>query len=69
MDEAAWYVFLNPVRAGLAKTVHEWPFSGSFVFEWKSLVPSTEAFRPPWKDPRSSSVVGDGEKIKNKMAT
>ena len=49
LDEAAWYVFLNPVRAGLAKTVHEWPYSGSFVFEWKSLAPPSEPFHPPWK--------------------
>jgi len=48
LDEAAWYVFLNPVRAGLAKTVHEWPYSGSLVFEWKSLAPPSELFHPPW---------------------
>jgi len=49
LDEAAWYVFLNPVRAGLAKTVHEWPCSGSFVFEWKRLTLPSEPFHPPWK--------------------
>jgi putative transposase len=49
LDEAAWYIFLNPVRAGLAKTVHEWPNSGSFVFEWKRLTAPLESFHPPWK--------------------
>jgi hypothetical protein len=33
MDSAAWYVFMNPVRAGLVGRVGEWGFSGSFVFE------------------------------------
>jgi putative transposase len=50
IDEAAWYIFLNPVRAGLAKTVEEWPYSGSFEFEWKSLAAPMEPFHPPWKE-------------------
>jgi putative transposase len=69
LDEAAWYVFLNPVRAGLVKTVHEWPHSGSFVFEWTRLVPPSEAFRPPWKDDTQSSVGRREERIRGKMAT
>ena len=32
---ATAYIFENPVRAGLTKTVYDWAFSGSFVFEWK----------------------------------
>src|SRR5713226_8480824 len=44
LEEAAWYVFLNPVRAGLAKTVQEWPYSGSFVIEWNRLTPPSESF-------------------------
>jgi len=56
IDEAAWYVFLNPVRAGLARTIEEWPYSGSFEFEWKSeewrgkLAATTDPFHPPWKE-------------------
>lgn len=49
IDEAAWYVFLNPVRAGLVKKAEEWPYSGSFAIEWKRRAAPTESFRPPWK--------------------
>ena len=69
LDQAAWYVFLNPIRAGLAKTLHAWPFSGSFVFEWKRLAPPFEAFQPPWKKDAQGGVVGSEERIKSKMAT
>jgi putative transposase len=36
-DAVAAYIFENPVRAGLVKDAHEWPFSGSFMFDWKGL--------------------------------
>lgn len=43
-DEASFavarYVVENPVRAGLAKTVAEYPFVGSQVYELKDLVES-----------------------------
>src|SRR5690242_4775954 len=32
---AMGYIFENPVRAGLAKDIYEWPFSGSFVLQWR----------------------------------
>ena len=50
LEAAAWYVFLNPVRAGLAHHPEEWPYSGSFVFEWKKLSALTTPFLPPWKN-------------------
>jgi REP element-mobilizing transposase RayT len=59
MGEAAWYMFLNPVRTGLAKRAEDWPYSGSFLFEWKSLAVPAEPFCPPWKK----------EKAKGKVAT
>ena len=49
LDAAAWYVFMNPVRAGLAKTPEDWPYSGSLVFEWRTLAAPSEHFDPPWK--------------------
>lgn len=49
LDAAAWYVFMNPVRAQLAPRAEDWPFSGSFVFEWKNLAVPPEPFAPPWK--------------------
>ncbi len=40
-DEAtmavARYILENPVRAGLAKTLGEWPLAGSGVFTWPEL--------------------------------
>jgi len=47
-DAAAAYIFENPVRASDPR---EWPFSGSFVFEWKNLRPPAITFVPPWKKP------------------
>jgi putative transposase len=49
LGAAAWYVFMNPVRADLAQRAEDWPFSGSFVFEWKSLAAPPDPFAPPWK--------------------
>ena len=48
-NEIAWYIFLNPVRAGLAGSVWEWPHSGSFVFDWKEQETPAQAYVPPWK--------------------
>jgi putative transposase len=47
--EIAWYILSNPVRAGLTRTVWDWPYSGSLVFDWKRLPPSGENYVPPWK--------------------
>jgi hypothetical protein len=43
------YIFENPVRAGLAKDNYAWPFSGSFVFEWREFQPPVAKFVPPYK--------------------
>jgi hypothetical protein len=43
----AAYIFENPVRAGLVHHPHDWPFSGSFVLDWKTLALPV----PPWKRP------------------
>ena len=37
----ARYILANPVRAGLARTVEEYPFVGSRVYELKDLLAST----------------------------
>jgi len=49
IDAAASYIFENPVRAGLVKDQHDWPFSGSFVLEWKNFDSPSSKFVPPWK--------------------
>ena len=43
------YIFENPVRAGLAKDIYEWPYSGSFVSEWREFQPPAVKFVPPYK--------------------
>jgi putative transposase len=49
LHATAAYIFANPVRARLAKDPHSWPFSGSFLFDWKAMPDVTEDFVPPWK--------------------
>ena len=49
LNRVAWYVFTNPVRAGLVPEAREWPFSGSWLFDWKKVTAPAEAFVPPWK--------------------
>jgi len=49
IDEAARYVFMNPVRAGLARRMEDWPYSGSLVFEWRSWQVPVGEFVPTWK--------------------
>jgi putative transposase len=34
-DAVAWYIFNNPVRKGLVKDPRQWPYSGSWMFDWK----------------------------------
>ena len=46
LDEAAWYVLMNPVRARFVKNAEEWLFSGSFLLDWKKIAaPSTPYVR------------------------
>jgi REP element-mobilizing transposase RayT len=39
--EVAKYILANPVRAGLAATVEEYPHVGSLVYDLKNLISST----------------------------
>ena len=48
-SEIAWYIFLNPVRAELVRAGLDWPYSGSFVFDWKTLPTPAQPYVPPWK--------------------
>jgi putative transposase len=49
IDAVAFYIFNNPVRAGLVRKITEWPHSGSFMFDWKRLTTPAKPFVPPWK--------------------
>ncbi len=49
-DSVAWYIFNNPVRKGLVQDPREWPFSGSWMFDWKRAVAPAKQFVPPmWR--------------------
>jgi len=48
-DKVAWYIWMNPVRAGLCTEPEKYPFVGSFTGLWpKTPKPFVEWF-PPWK--------------------
>ena len=46
-DGVAWYIWLNPVRAGLVKKVEEYPYSGPFVRDWDVGQAPEKAWAPP----------------------
>ena len=37
-QDVARYILENPVRAGLAKSLGEWPYAGSSVYTWPELL-------------------------------
>jgi putative transposase len=45
----AAYIWMNPVRQGLCKDPREYPYSGSFVMDWKKAVSPIESWVPDWK--------------------
>jgi putative transposase len=48
-NAVAWYIFNNPVRKGLVHDPRDWPYSGSWMFDWKKAVGPIEQYNPPWK--------------------
>ena len=47
MDAVAWYIWLNPVRAGLAQAPGIYPFAGSFT----TAIPKCSAWPDTWVPP------------------
>jgi putative transposase len=45
-DAVARYIFSNPVRKGLVKDARDWPYSGSWMFDWKKAAAPPEEFAP-----------------------
>jgi hypothetical protein len=45
----AWYIWLNPVRAGLCRSPREFPWCGSLTGAGPHAVPPVEPWTPPWK--------------------
>jgi putative transposase len=48
-DAVAWYIWMNPVRKGMAAEPKEYSFSGSFTVEWPKGPPADTGWRPAWK--------------------
>ena len=48
-ENAAAYVLMNPVRAGLVQDFAEWPHSGSSMLDWRNIAPPQPDYQPPWK--------------------
>lgn len=47
-ERVATYIWMNPVRKGICVDPREYPYSGSFVRDWKEAAP-TKPWVPPWK--------------------
>jgi putative transposase len=43
------YIWANPVRRGICDDGLEYPFSGSFVLDWRRLISRVEVWEPSWK--------------------
>jgi putative transposase len=52
-ESVANYIWQNPVRQGICADPREYPFSGSFIHDWKNLISPPEFWRPPWKGNRT----------------
>jgi putative transposase len=48
-NAVAWYIFNNPARKGLVEDPRDWPYSGSWMFNWKKAVAPIKEYVPPWK--------------------
>ncbi len=50
-ERVAWYIWLNPVRAGLCREPQEYPFLGTFTQVGAKMLSGAAApdWTPPWK--------------------
>lgn len=49
-ERVATYIWMNPVRKGLCRSVSEYPYCGSFVLDWKEPPAAVQPWLPPWKE-------------------
>ena len=49
VETVAWYIWLNPVRKGLASKPQDYPFVGSYSGKEMPAAWNTPEWRPPWK--------------------
>jgi putative transposase len=48
-DLVAWYIWMNPVRAGLCTAVKDYSWSGSLTGAGPRSAPPQETWSPPWR--------------------
>jgi putative transposase len=48
-DLVAWYIWMNPVRAGLCIGVNDYPWSGSLTGPGPRSAPPQQTWSPPWR--------------------
>jgi hypothetical protein len=53
----AGYIWMNPVRAGLCNAPQEYPYSGSFVADWKKGFLPAAQWVPCWKTKSAATVL------------
>ena len=56
IEAVAGYIWMNPVRAGLCVAPQEYPYSGSFVVDWKKMFFPAELWEPEWKKKRQARL-------------
>jgi len=49
-DLVAWYIWMNPVRAGLCLSATDYPWSGSLTNAGPHSTPPHETWSPPWRN-------------------
>ena len=55
-DRVAAYIWMNPVRKGLCTKPQDYPFSGSFVSDWKPSPDLSNPWIPSWKQNISDPI-------------
>jgi putative transposase len=58
LESVAWYIWMNPVRAGLSSSLGEYPFAGSFTGLMDRMVPHTNTWTPPWRLTKATASEG-----------
>jgi hypothetical protein len=49
LHQVLWYLWFNPVRAGLCADARSYAYSGSFTLDWNDITRNDAAWIPPWK--------------------
>jgi hypothetical protein len=57
-ESVAWYIWTNPVRAGLSLSVGEYPFAGSFTGLIERSVSQPDSWAPPCRSARATASEG-----------